>query len=92
MSNQPRKQLKIKTLGGSGVKVSELCLGAMTFSSQENGWLGMPSINPEESVQLLDLFVEYGGNFIDTANVYGYGQSERIIGDWMESRNNRKKL
>lgn len=61
-------------LGRTGLSVSELCLGAMTFGRE----------TPEEdSRRLLDRFVEAGGNFIDTANVYGRGESERILGGWL---------
>jgi len=87
--SQPK--LKIKSLGSSGVKVSEICLGAMTFTSKE-GWMGMPSIDEEQSFQLLDRFIEVGGNFIDTANIYGHGKSEQVLGHWMESRNNRENV
>jgi len=87
--SQPK--LKIKSLGSSGVKVSEICLGAMTFTDKE-GWMGIPSIDEEQSFHLLDRFVEVGGNFIDTANVYGFGKSEKVLGNWMESRNNRDRV
>lgn len=64
------------TLGSSGLRVSPLCLGAMTFG-QDWGW----GSSPEESAQILDRFLDLGGNFIDTANVYTKGHSEKIIGD-----------
>ena len=64
------------TLGRSGLRVSPLCLGAMTFG-EDNGW----GSSVEESEQILDRFVELGGNFIDTANGYTKGHSETIIGD-----------
>ena len=46
--------------------------------------LGLPSANEEESVKILDYFVEKGGNFIDTANIYG--QSEALIGKWLQGK------
>lgn len=64
------------TLGRSGLRVSPLCLGAMTFG-EDNGW----GSSVEESQQILDRFVELGGNFVDTANGYTKGHSEKIIGD-----------
>jgi aryl-alcohol dehydrogenase-like predicted oxidoreductase len=70
--------MEYRFLGSTGLKVSELCLGAMTF-----GW----TTPKEDSHKFLDRFVEVGGNFIDTANVYAGGQSEEILGDWLTHRN-----
>ncbi|HTW75685.1 MAG TPA: aldo/keto reductase [Steroidobacteraceae bacterium] len=64
------------TLGRSGLRVSPFCLGAMTFGS-EWGW----GSSPEDSGRIIDRYLDLGGNFIDTANVYTKGHSERIIGD-----------
>jgi aryl-alcohol dehydrogenase-like predicted oxidoreductase len=64
------------TLGRSGLRVSPLCLGAMTFG-EDLGW-GTPV---GESEQIIDRFLELGGNFIDTANFYTKSHSEKIIGD-----------
>src|SRR5258705_10599889 len=64
------------TLGRSGLRVSPLCLGAMTFG-EDLGW----GSSVEESQQIIDRFIELGGNFIDTANFYTRGHSEKIIGD-----------
>jgi aryl-alcohol dehydrogenase-like predicted oxidoreductase len=64
------------TLGRSGLRVSPLCLGAMTFGD-DLGW----GSNVEESEHIIDRFIELGGNFIDTANFYTKSHSERIIGD-----------
>ena len=64
------------TLGRSGLRVSPLCLGAMTFG-ENLGW-GTPV---QESQQIIDRFLELGGNFIDTANFYTKSHSEKIIGD-----------
>ncbi|WAB99785.1 aldo/keto reductase [Pseudomonas putida] len=64
------------TLGRSGLRVSPLCLGAMTFG-EELGW-GIP---PTAAQQIMDRYIELGGNFIDTANGYTKGHSEKIIGD-----------
>ena len=64
------------TLGRSGLRVSPLCLGAMTFG-EDLGW----GSSVEESEQIIDRYVELGGNFIDTANFYTKSHSEKIIGD-----------
>jgi aryl-alcohol dehydrogenase-like predicted oxidoreductase len=64
------------TLGRSGLRVSPLCLGAMTFG-EDVGW----GSSVEESQEIMDRFIEAGGNFIDTANFYTKSHSEKIIGD-----------
>jgi aryl-alcohol dehydrogenase-like predicted oxidoreductase len=64
------------TLGRSGLRVSPQCLGAMTFG-EDLGW----GSSVEESQQIIDRFVDLGGNFIDTANFYTKSHSEKIIGD-----------
>jgi aryl-alcohol dehydrogenase-like predicted oxidoreductase len=64
-------------LGRTGLKVSELCLGAMTFGREST---------PEVSFQVLDRFAAAGGNFIDTADVYGQGVSETITGQWLKNK------
>lgn len=64
------------TLGRSGLRVSPLCLGTMTFG-QDWGW----GSSVETSVAILDAYVDRGGNFLDTANIYTKGHSEKIIGD-----------
>lgn len=66
--------MNLRKLGRAGVLVSELCLGTMTF-----GW----QTDREGSHRILDRFVEAGGNFLDTSNVYSSGQSEEIIGEWL---------
>ena len=65
------------TLGRSGLRVSPLCLGAMTFGTE---W-GI-GVGPEESEGVLQAYLEAGGNFIDTANIYTKGHSEKIVGDY----------
>jgi aryl-alcohol dehydrogenase-like predicted oxidoreductase len=64
------------TLGRSGLRVSPLCLGTMTFG-EDLGW----GSSVEESQQILDRFIGLGGNFVDTANFYTKSHSEKIIGD-----------
>ena len=63
--------MRYRQLGRTGMTVSELCLGTMTFARECDEAL---------SVQLLERFIAAGGNFIDTADVYSEGRSEEIIG------------
>ncbi|GIH13027.1 aldo/keto reductase [Rugosimonospora africana] len=69
--------MEYRFLGATGLKVSELCLGAMTFGREAD---------ERTSHQLLDRFVDAGGMFIDTADVYHAGESERIVGRWLKTR------
>src|ERR1043166_6595269 len=72
--------MNYQLLGRSGLRVSDLCLGAMTFG-EEWGW-GAPK---EEAKKIYDAFREAGGNFVDTANVYTNGSSERFVGEFIAS-------
>jgi aryl-alcohol dehydrogenase-like predicted oxidoreductase len=69
--------MEYRTLGGTGTVVSAQCLGTMTFGNESS---------EEVSHAQLDLFVERGGNFIDTADVYSRGLSEEIVGRWLADR------
>jgi aryl-alcohol dehydrogenase-like predicted oxidoreductase len=69
--------MKYRYMGKTGLKVTDLCLGAMTFGRETT---------EEDSHAIMDHFVEEGGNFIDTANVYTRGVSEEIVGRWMKSK------
>jgi aryl-alcohol dehydrogenase-like predicted oxidoreductase len=73
--------MKYKLLGKSGLRVSELCLGAMTFGEDWGSFL--KGASKEESKKIFDLFVQAGGNFIDTANVYQNGTSEKYVGEFI---------
>ncbi|MEM8835601.1 MAG: aldo/keto reductase [Planctomycetota bacterium] len=73
------------TLGRSGLRVSPLCLGAMTFGEE---W-GFGS-DVETSYKVIDAYMDRGGNFIDTANMYTKGHSEAILGDHL-GKNPRKR-
>lgn len=70
--------MNYRYIGRTGLKVSELCLGTMTFGRQ---------VEEKESHRILDAYVSGGGNFIDTADVYSGGNSERIVGSWLEGKN-----
>ena len=69
--------MNYKLLGNSGLRVSELALGAMTFGTAEWG------VDRDESRRVYDRFREAGGNFIDTANVYSAGKSESFLGEFL---------
>ena len=69
--------MKYKLLGRSGLRVSEICLGTMTFGREAT---------EDESRQMMDRFVEAGGNFLDTADVYTTGVSEEIVGRWLKDQ------
>ncbi|MCS6826703.1 MAG: aldo/keto reductase, partial [Caldilinea sp.] len=82
--------MNYRNLGRTGLKVSELCLGTMQW-----GW----TADEETSRRVMDAFVEAGGNFLDTADIYSNwapnnpgGVSEEIIGRWMKARKNRHQM
>lgn len=77
--------MNYKTLGKSGLRVSPVCLGTMTFG-EEWGY----GCTPAEAEKILNYFTEVGGNFIDTANVYNNGHAEKIIGDWIVKQPSRR--
>lgn len=76
--------MQYKLLGNSGLRVPELCLGAMTFG-EEWDW----GANKETSRSIFEAFAEAGGNFIDTANIYTNGTSEKMLGEFVESERDR---
>ena len=69
------------TLGRSGLRVSPLCLGTMTFGL-DWGW----GSSADDSRSIMDAYIDRGGNFLDTANIYTKGHSEKIIGDHIGSK------
>jgi len=75
--------VEYRFLGRTGLKVSELCLGTQTF-----GW-GADEVT---ACALADRFVEAGGNFFDTSNIYNEGQSETMLGNWLKSRGHRSQF
>lgn len=79
--------LSYRLLGRSGLRVSELCLGTMSFGDQ---W-GFGA-DEATSHEVLSVFEEAGGNFLDTANKYHGGQTEEIVGRWLEGRRDRHVL
>ena len=75
--------MRYKLLGKSGLRVSEICLGAMTFGKNWGSML--PGASKEEAKKIFDLFVSKGGNFIDTANVYQNGTSDNHVGEFVSA-------
>lgn len=82
--------MRTQPLGSTGAKVSALCLGAMYLGTRND---------EAESFALLDQYIDAGGTFIDTANIYAHwvpggqgGESERLLGRWMKARGNRDRL
>jgi aryl-alcohol dehydrogenase-like predicted oxidoreductase len=73
------------TLGRSGLRVSPFCLGGMTFGN-DLGW----GSDVNESEAVLSRYLEAGGNFIDTANSYTRGHSEKIIGDYFAEKKGKR--
>ncbi len=76
--------MNYKLLGKSGLRVSELCLGTMTFG-EDWGW----GANQDESRAIFDAFTAAGGNFIDTADGYTNGTSEKFVGEFVRGRRER---
>ncbi|MFI2435430.1 aldo/keto reductase [Streptomyces sp. NPDC018693] len=73
--------MRYTLFGKTGLRVSELSLGAMTFGEAE-GW----GIDQETSGRILDTYADAGGNFVDTADIYTGGNSERVLGALLDGR------
>jgi len=70
--------MNYQLLGRSGLRISDLCLGTMTFG-EDWGW----GAAKDEARKIYDAYREAGGNFIDTANIYTNGSSEKLVGEFM---------
>jgi aryl-alcohol dehydrogenase-like predicted oxidoreductase len=75
--------MNYRFMGRTGLKVSEICLGTQTF-----GW----GADEPTAHALADRFVEAGGNFFDTSNIYNQGQSETMLGSWLKRRGERSRF
>src|SRR5450432_960199 len=86
--------MKYKNLGAAGVKVSELCLGTMTFGeADDKSFMHQAGSDEKTSFNILNRALELGVNFVDTADVYGQdGLSERVIGAWIERDQRRNEI
>src|SRR5262245_8524145 len=80
--------MKTRAFGTSGLNVSVLSLGAMTFGESATFMKGVTS-SDDESRRVLDSAVERGVNLIDTANVYSEGRSEELVGQWVEGKRHK---
>ena len=72
--------MRYKLFGKSGLRVSEVALGTMTFG-EDWGW----GVSKDASKALFDAYADAGGNFIDTANRYTEGTSEKYVGEFIHS-------
>jgi aryl-alcohol dehydrogenase-like predicted oxidoreductase len=70
-------------LGRSGLKVSRICLGTMTFGREAD---------EQTSFQIMDRYMELGGSFLDTADQYSFGISEEVVGRWIKARGVRNQV
>lgn len=82
--NAPLSLDRYRLLGRSGLRVSPLALGTMTFGS-DWGW----GADAAESRRIFDTYVDRGGNFVDTANFYTNGTSESLVGEFAEGKRER---
>lgn len=72
--------MKYKTLGNTGLLVSQLCLGTMTFSSGRGIYQHIGQMGQSEADRLVQMSLKAGINFIDTADIYSFGESEEMLG------------
>src|ERR1035441_1711304 len=77
--------MRTRLLGRTGLKVSEICLGTMTFGGVPGG-RRVPGADENESLKILQAYLDQGGNFIDTADGYSDGRSEEILGQGLKGR------
>lgn len=75
--------MEYRYLGRTGARISAITLGAQTF-----GW----SVKQDEAFALLDQYLDAGGNYLDAADSYNRGESERIVGEWMKARGVRSQV
>ncbi|MFB6254672.1 MAG: aldo/keto reductase [Halobacteriaceae archaeon] len=81
--------MEYTTLGQTGLEVSKICLGCMSFGSSESReWI----LESEKSKEIINLALDLGINFFDTANVYSHGESERIVGEALDGHENETVL
>ncbi|HET7100200.1 MAG TPA: aldo/keto reductase [Terriglobia bacterium] len=79
--------MKFKRLGSTGLKVSEICLGAMTFGSR---FFNIGVVDQQGANQMVNQAIEAGVNFFDTADVYSYGESEELLGKSLKQSGARR--
>jgi aryl-alcohol dehydrogenase-like predicted oxidoreductase len=79
--------MQYKTLGNTGLLVSNLCLGTMTFSGGEGFWKAIGAVDQKGADELIKASVDAGINFFDTADVYSEGESEKTLGQSLRNLN-----
>jgi len=83
--------MQYKTLGNTGLLVSELCLGTMTFSGGTGFWKTIGTVDQAGADELIKASLEAGINFLDTADAYSEGESEKILGQSLRNLNIARK-
>ena len=83
--------MKYKTLGDSGLLVSTLCLGTMTFNGGEGFWKAIGTVDQAGADEIIKASIEAGINFFDTADVYSEGASEKTLGQSLKNLNIARK-
>jgi len=86
-----RKNMKYKTLGDTGLLVSTLCFGTMTFHGGEGFWKAIGNVDQAEADDLIKASLDAGINFFDTADVYSEGESEKTLGQSLKNLNIARK-
>jgi aryl-alcohol dehydrogenase-like predicted oxidoreductase len=77
--------MQYKTLGNTGLLVSKICLGTMTFSDGTDFWKYVGTVDQAGADAMIKASVETGVNFIDTANAYAFGQAETTLGQSLKN-------
>jgi aryl-alcohol dehydrogenase-like predicted oxidoreductase len=83
--------MEYKTLGNTGLLVSDLCLGTMTFHGGEGIWKAIGNVDQAGADELIKASIEAGINFFDTADVYSEGESEKTLGQSLRNLNIARK-
>ena len=85
--------MRYNLLGSTGLYVSELCLGSMTFGGSNGSmWQAIGRLGEQESQALVAAALDAGVNFIDTADVYSAGESEKIVGKALADGKRRRDV
>src|SRR5437773_6581627 len=79
-------RMRYRVMGRTGLKVSELCLGTMTFGGRSEQWRGIGGLTESDADAMVGSALDAGINFFDTANGYGDGDSESMLGKALRER------
>jgi aryl-alcohol dehydrogenase-like predicted oxidoreductase len=79
--------MNYRNLGKSGLKVSEICFGTMSFTG-DKGWSHIARVQQQEANRMVDIALDHGINFFDTADIYSEGTSEQMLGVALKERRN----